>query len=289
MKFSIGAIFFECLTGKQLVYYLGYIDQTNPNPLEKALYDSYNVIEKRLLSRITNEKIEVYKLAYNCIYNMCRLSQKDRYKTIQEVLQHPLFVTKGMTKPIPGRVKVTSVVNNCNDNIKVGLKIKSANKIAYDWGLQALKAVKEQSPLVFVVFMQLFNRIVSLAQDSSKIQLMICVSLYLTTSTVTQYGISLRQLYFLSDKQYIQQEIELEAYKSLIHLKGIIRTPSIYEETDNIYEIIWWILRSIVDCDFLSKSPKECHMIYSEMESKYPSLISSRVNKEQNCQLVYVK
>ena len=281
--FSIGAIFYECITGYKLIRYKS-ID----------LSSDYDKVEKILLGSIKNETDDDVKLAYECIYKMCRLSQDDRLKTIDEVLHQPIFKNRGLIVPISGRVKKTPIIENmCNftvlkDNGET-ITLSRVLSRAFEWGIQLMSFLNITSPLSIVCFITLFYRSAWLIKTINDIQLILCACIYLTSSVCFPTLVTFKKLSHFTSNTYTEKEIKDKVYKVLIFLKGRVISPSIMDKTDNILEIVWWISRSLQDCEFLSKSPSICHSIYTKMESKYPSLISSRIPKRQYIQIRYSK
>lgn len=277
--FSIGAIFYECLTGFKFINYKS-----------SGLNYNYEKVENKLLDIIKTDND--LKLAYDCIYKMCRLSQEDRLKTIEEVLQQPVFKNRGLSDPIQGKVKKTPIVENmCNFTVlKSNGDVATLSKplpIVLQWGMRVLSSLNITSPLSLVCFITLFYRSIWLIKTTNDIQLIACACVYLTSSVCFPSSITFNRLRYFTSNAYTEKEIEDKVYKVLIFLKGRIISPNIMDKTDNIFEIVWWISRALQDCEFLSKSPLICHSIYTKMESKYPALISSRIPKRQYIQIRY--
>jgi hypothetical protein len=208
---------------------------------------------------------------------MCRNSQKDRYKSINEVLQHPLFVSRTMTRIIPGKIKATKMptTNVCKSLIGPLLTVE---KVMKDNERFFVFMTKNQpySLLTHITLYTLLYRTIYLAKEQSKFTLVSNACLYLAIGVFKPVDFS----YFdINTTQHKPEDVRNMVYKIVDELEGVIRIPSIYEETDNALEIVWWLINVGKDCSYLSKSPKELHSMYAEIETKKPDLVSSRINK----------
>jgi len=295
--YAIGSTFYECLTNKKLVDYNYYyyehqdkLDSFNEDQFYEYIYDkAYRDVEGKLEEIKNNETNEDYRLAYDCIYNMCRNSQNDRYKTINEVLQHPLFSSRTMTRIIPGKIKATKMpdIDICKSLITPKI---SFEKIVTTFGesgwLAGMLKMKEYTLLVYTTFYTLLYRTIQLAKRPFDIELVSFSCLFLSISTFRPSNVDYSNYNFKAG--YTKYDIKKMVYKIVDELEGVIRIPSIYEETDNALEIIWWLLTVNKDCSYILKSPKELHSIYAEIEANKPSLISSRINKNSVISMTYV-
>jgi serine/threonine protein kinase len=270
--YSIGTIFFECITGFKLNDYKQFLEPGKK--IDDADNESYLNSEALILEMIKKVKDEEFRSAFDCIYNMCRLSQKERYKTINEVLQHPVFSSRVYTKIIPGKIKATNLptTNMCDETI---LEHQSINHINDILGLDKTLV------LTYITFYTLFYRNTNLIKEKSidpKVLIDACIYISIKTFKPSSSPINYKEK--LSRKgKYTQNDLLYVIFKILENVKGIIRVPSIYECTDNALEICWWLLMISKDCEYMSKSPKECHSLYAEIEANQSNLISSRVNK----------
>jgi hypothetical protein len=280
--YSIGAVFFECLTGKQLNDYSVYI---NGKTYEEADDAAYQQTENDILEYLEyNKENKRFALAFDCIYNMCRNSQKDRYKTINEVLQHPLFVSRTMTRIIPGKIKATKMpsTNVCKSLIG-NLTLEKAMK-DNERNFVFMTSNQTYSLLTYITLYTLLYRTIYL--EPSKFKLIFVSCLYLSIAVFKYIDLTYEYLSSII-REYKPEEIRNMVYKIVDELNGVIRVPSIYEETDNVLEIVWFLINAGKDCNYLSKSPKELHSMYAEIEAKKPKLISSRINKNQILKCTY--
>lgn len=274
--YSIGAVFYECLLGKQLNDYTLY----KKDSYEANNDEAYQQTEERILKVINfmkENKRTMEELAFDCIYKMCRNSQEDRYKSINEVLQHPLFVSRTMTRIIPGKIKATKMpdYNVCKSLIGPSLTVEKAMK-ENERFFVIMRKNQPYSLLTHITLYTLLYRTIYLAKKQSEFTLVVIACLYLTIGVFKPVDFT----YFdINATRYKSEDIRNMVYKIVDELEGIIRVPSIYEETDNALEIIWWLINVSKDCNYLLKSPKELHSMYAEIETKKPELISSRINK----------
>lgn len=272
--YSIGATFFECLTGEQLNDYNLYIKDEDYDEADNKAYQEAEDYILRYLEH--NKSKNEYKLAFDCIYNMCRNSQKDRYKTIDEVLQHPLFVSRTMTRIIPGKIKATKMPDVCKSLI--GTTIESL----IDKNERLFIFLQRDNPfslLVHITLYTLLHRTMYLLKELSNFTLHYISCLYLSIAIFKPINLTYEYLSAVSGNQHKPESIREMVYKIVDELDGVIRVPTIYEETDNALEIVWWLLNLSKDCSYLVKSPKELHSMYAEIEAKNQKLILSRINK----------
>jgi len=279
--YSIGAVFFECLTGEQLNDYKLYIkDEDYDEADNKAYQEAEDYILKYLEH---NNKNERFKLAFDCIYNMCRNSQKDRYKSINEVLQHPLFVARTMTRIIPGKIKATSMPTDVCKSLIGNLTLEKAMK-DNERNFVFITSNQTYSLLTYITLYTLLYRTIYLAPSKFKLIFVSC--LYLSIAVFKYIDLTYEYLSAII-REHKPEDIRNMVYKIVDELNGVIRVPSIYEETDNVLEIVWFLINAGKDCSYLSKSPKELHSMYAEIEAKKPKLISSRINKNKVLAVTY--
>ena len=67
--------------------------------------------------------------------------------------------------------------------------------------------------------------------------------------------------------------------KIIIKLKGVLSVPTIYNETENGLECLWYLTECINDCKNIFRDPKDLHYYYWLLEEKYPSLKDFRFSK----------
>jgi hypothetical protein len=216
---------------------------------------------------------------------MCRNSQEDRYKTINEVLQHPLFVSRTMTRIIPGKIKATKMpdYNVCKSLIGPSLTLEKAMKDNERFFVLMTKN-QPYSLLIHITLYTLLYRTIYLAKKQSEFTLVVIACLYLAIGVFKPVDFT----YFdINVSQHKPEDVRNMVYKIVDELEGVIRVPSIYEETDNALEIVWWLINVGKDCSYLTKSPKELHSMYAEIEAKKPDLVSSRINKNGVLSAVY--
>jgi hypothetical protein len=294
--YAIGSTFYECLKNEFMVDYKKYAKQdilnsfnTSPHSKYYSFYEyifdkSYREVEGKLEELKNSETNEDYRLAYDCIYNMCRNSQQDRYKTISEVLQHPLFASRTMTRIIPGKIKATSMpsTNVCKSLIG-NLTLEKAMK-DNERSFVFMTSNQTYSLLTYITLYTLLYRTIYLAPSKFKLIFVSC--LYLSIAVFKYIDLTYEYLSAII-REHKPEDIRNMVYKIVDELNGVIRVPSIYEETDNVLEIVWWLINVGKDCNYLSKSPKELHSTYAEIEAKKPKLISSRINKNQFLSVTY--
>lgn len=272
--YSIGAVFFECLLGKQLNDYTLYKKGKTDDEADDEAYKQTEEKILKVINFMKENKGTREELAFDCIYKMCRNSQEDRYKSINEVLQHPFFVTRTMTRIIPGKIKATKMPNYvCKSLLKPSLTVEDMKMERWFVFTQQNKAY---SLLTHITFYTLLYRTIYLAKEQTKIKTVYIACLYLAVGVFRHVDL---YYFYINLTEHKPEDIINMVYKIVDELEGIIRVPSIYEETDNALEIIWWLINVSKDCNYLLKSPKELHSMYSEIETKKPELISSRINK----------
>jgi hypothetical protein len=250
---------------------------------EEADDAAYQQTENKIQYMIKNHKGEDYKLALDCIYKMCRNSQEDRYKSINEVLQHPLFVSRTMTRIIPGKIKATKMPTDVCKSLIGNLTLEKAMK-DNERNFVFITSNQEYSLLTYITLYTLLYRTIYLAPSKFKLIFVSC--LYLSIAVFKYIDLTYEYLSSII-REHKPEEIRNMVYKIVDELNGVIRVPSIYEETDNVLEIVWFLINAGKDCSYLSKSPKELHSMYAEIETKKPELLSSRINKNKVLKCTY--
>ena len=224
---------------------------------------------------------------------MCRLSQANRYQSIKDVLQHNVFSSRSMSIPIPGRVKVTNIPNDlCNTKVvslPSGKPISMSNifTIIHDW-IFSVCNIERPLLIVYTIFVTLFYRTLPMNVVTNDLQKTASACLYLASSVVNPSITDYERLKDFTADAHSENDIKESVYKIVENCQGIIRSPSIYDETDNALEIVWWLLKSFDNCSMLEKSPKECHMMYAEVETNDTSLLLKRISKSSVVSIKYI-
>jgi hypothetical protein len=217
------------------------------------------------------------KPAFECIYAMCRASNDDRLKTINEVLKQPVFASRGLTKAIGGKVKVTRIPPNICKN----------NSAYYSFVKQAFTLIKDEHKLAHVnpnllqycLISQLILRAVihfsGLNTDGRYRVNVLLAAIYIAGSLAGKDAVFNPK--FVTDKDAVTQMI----YDIVMYLKGCLSAPTIYTLTDNGLEVIWYLTLCLNNCEMVLKDPAELHAMYGLLEEKYPKLKRLRIPKNQ--------
>ena len=268
--FALGAVFFDILMGEPLIPY-----DSEP----QILRSNYSIVEHKLGNYINaiSEPYASMKPAFECIYAMCRASNDDRLKTINEVLKQPVFASRGLTKAIGGKVKVTRIPPNiCKNNSAYYSFVNTAFTIIKD---EHKLAHVNPNLLQYCLIPQLILRAVihfsGLNTDGRYRVNVLLASIYIAGSLAGKDAVFNPK--FVTDKDAVTQMI----YDIVMYLKGCLSAPTIYTITDNGLEVIWYLTLCLNNCEMVLKDPAELHAMYGLLEEKYPKLKRLRIPKNQ--------
>jgi serine/threonine protein kinase len=271
--FGLGVLFFYLLTGKELIPYDRNLDMVRAN---------YSIVEKRLQNYIksTAEPYVSMRSCFECIYKMCRLYEKDRIESISDVLTQPVFLSKNLDIPIPGLVEIPSVPD-CK--LISSYKFNQSNLIKQLYKLSCDVATSDYNARINLYELCILPSIVFR-----------CISLFpLTMANIKNYSfVSM----FIASSCAGKESGDLSTYSSLgidkdtffemiieciEGLKGCLTIPTVYNQTDNGLECLWYIFKCLYDCEFVFIHPEECHRQYLLFEEKNPICKQYRFNKMQ--------
>ena len=261
--FALGCIFFHLVTSEKLI----------PSDI-KQIDTNYSEVENKIKKFINDENESDRKEALECIYKMCRLDTNERIKTLDEVLNQEIFVNKGLSKFIEGKMKECNIKD-------VDYSNKYLQKVTTMMTPFAIKFFSPKMNLLdMCIFLTLIPRTINLVTDP-----------------VSYYGYALMHIASNIGSANtvfdMHEKIEKQGYAETLRkvnkiinniikqLNGCLTVPTVYSYTDNGLECIWYILKCINDYSFILKDPKEIRELYLEFEESDPKFKEYRFPKEQ--------
>lgn len=275
--YSLGSTFFYLLTGNLLI----------ENDKGIMLRANYSVVEHKLQNYINNisEPYVSLRECFKCILEMCRAEPTERLKSITEVLQQPVFSSRGLSEPIGGKVKVTNIPNTICNNLttkEIEMSISRIFEVSLD--LQKVYNNYGYNLYELCILPSLYVRCITTLDSSFKGAYM---DRYIVASVFIADSLSGKETQEINKYTKYALTNPSSFYSTVIEciqkLEGCLSMPIIYPMTDNGLECFWYITQCLIEgCSFIFTHPTEVHNYYSLLEEKQPDLKDLRFLKNQN-------
>ncbi len=278
--YSLGSTFFYLLTGKLLIEY------DSDNIMLRA---NYSVVEHKLQNYINSisEPYVSLRECFECILEMCKAEPDERLKSIEEVLQQPVFLSRGLSEPIGGKVKVTNIPNTvCNNLTSKDIEPLISRLFQVSLELQDVYSNYGYNLYELCILPSLYIRSIA-TLDSYPKGINIYIDKYIAASIYIANNLSGKETQKI-DKYIKYTQVTLSLFYSTVikciqNLEGCLSMPIIYPMTDNGLECFWYITQCLADgCSFVFTHPTEVHRYYSLLEERQPELKDLRFLKNQN-------
>ena len=270
--YSLGAVFYELINHDRLNTTEFDIDN------QQWIFNSYNSTESKILEKISSSETNPHlNSIYKCIYKMTRSSQKDRFKTVREILGCDVFSDRRY--PIPGKVMyptiptIPTIPIRCSNNNLYQEQLK--------WCLETFYSDSVYSVNSWLLLAALLYRFLAIVDSSKEEQLHILTSacMYLANQITSSVGSKVK-LDSLSRVLQIPQRDILKIINSIVvEAKGLIRSETIYDRTKNMAECFCWIMTACNDCDIFEKTLEEFH-------SEISHLIDGNIINENDIEMI---
>ena len=272
---AIGTIFYECIIGRKLM----------PNKVSsyKQLATSHKHIGKNLrkkldiiLANSAPENHQDFKDIFAIIQKCCAISQRWRYHSISEIIDEPFFAQRGLQYFIPGKVDKVDMqsLDITNWAMMPTSPFKEWCAKGLMWALETFNNFSPNRPFhVITQAWNIFYRLTQYVVSSDKIQITMASAMKISESLINGVqSFEHKHLVNMSKRAFTEESLKESEKACIGQLSGKLYTPTICDYTDNAIEVIWWILMSMYDITYCSKS-------YSELYAEYKKLgISNHID-----------
>lgn len=272
---ALGAVLFECMqTGDRLV----------PINNMLALGERYQEIPARVtnvtFSYSNEEEQKEWEELKRLVSRMVAPSQANRMSSLSEVFDSPLFSDRSPTKGHVVHIKMEGV-----HLPSLFLKDKPFKKfwsILFEW-LDEVQMINKVSNALQVMCqaMDLFARSYECIASLEELKLYGSVCLYIADSLYNSYvSADASDFVKLSAKAFRGDEFIRACNKVIGYLHGKMVSDNICNFTDNAYEVVWYMITSLSNCDMVTRSPSEIKEEFSNTElSKKEAISLFNVNR----------
>jgi len=260
--FGLGLLFAFILTGKGLLSQ--YYQQFQSSPLKLEL--SYMEYISKYPSNI--EDLGLDENWTDLLVEMCDPMNTTRIKTISEILNYPIFTSRSLNQPISGKIL------KINDNICVFDKSRNKTSTAiFSWiSNTIISLLRHRSPfLILYVSIDLYYRLstLSISRNNTHIYLYAILCLYISLKLLTNYkNINPAMMVQMGQGKFDEKLLMHYYDKSLIELKGVFRSPTLYDKAVSKRECIFGLF-CMLNCELNnSMSINELHDNYINYEGE---------------------
>ena len=243
--FALGCVFFEMMTGKQLIDWRSYLTQDRNNDMDLALEQAYAESEALLTSYVDKNPDE--EDIFEAIQGMCALSQYDRVDSVRFILDRAPFTGS----PIPGTIEVAPyvpAVTICNSHRidTSGTKLDGVLFCYCTWLVfVSYTSLGVNNLLAWSTFVNLFYRSIPVVSNTNQLIEAYTACAYLADKC--------NGIFNTTAASYATNKVPADlvirtANMVVVTNKGILRNRCLYDETDDALEIVYWLLRCCRNC-----------------------------------------
>jgi len=251
--YAFGVMLYECLIEDKLI-------DTDSQDRSEKMYQQLAAghvraerkIESAIAQSVDANVQKLLKVALKC----CALSQKNRYKTVIEILQEPVFANRGLSQPIPGRVtnvdfravKYDTFARNPEIPYKESMRNMLISMIYICGKLLPLRPL-QVLPQAF----QLMYRFSPFIKRKSELVLYGLAAIW-----IAQNVLNGTRTFGLKEMSSIASEATLTYVinKCIGAMGGVIWTESINEVSDNAVAVCWYLAQVVNDINYIRRPPR---------------------------------